>query len=137
MQKNHETAMLTKNDIKDLVGINNNIYALMKYTFITAIIFFFVSAGFNLYLSINYASLHGLNFSNTMNLWNEGASLERVYSGLEHQSLIKLNTAIIRFGAAIVFVILLIHSITIRKRNKRILSVLVKCGEIKKEDINA
>ncbi len=129
--------MLTKKDIKSLIGFKKNIYVLTTYVFIIAIIISIISAGHNLYLSINYASIQGLNFSNTVKLWNEGASLERVYSGLEHQSIIRLNTAIISFGAAIVLTIQLISISTLRKRNKRILSVLINYGEIKKEDKNA
>jgi len=128
--------MLTKKDIKNLVGIKNNSYALIKYTFIAAIIILSINAIYNLYLSINYASLYGLSFSKTVSLWSEEASLEKIYSGLEHHSILSLNKAIFSFGASIVIGIQFISIITLRNRNERILLALIKCGEINKEEIN-
>jgi hypothetical protein len=133
--KNTKTEVLTKKDINALVGSTQKYYILSICIIVFLIAFFVFIAGYDFYLSLHYANLYGLDFSNTVSLWNEEPTLKRIYSGYEHLSIHRLNMSILSLGMAIIFSLQLWVIISTRKRNQRILSVLVQSGEISKEQV--
>jgi len=129
--------MITQKDIESLTGPSDKYFNTIKYMFLIGIVISIISAGYNLYLSINYVSPHELNFSNALALWNSEIPLNGTYTGFEHHSILKLNNSILNLGVALVISIQLFSMSTSRNRNKRILASLKECGALNSEKTNA
>lgn len=128
--------MITDKDLKSLNGLSKRLYSFSLILFILMIVLFTYTTYHNAYLSIHYASLFGLDFNATLELWSSEPELSRIYSGYEHQSLSRLNLAIINCGAAMLFLLQLIAVVSMRKRNQRILKTLLISGAITNEQVN-
>jgi hypothetical protein len=124
--------MLTEADIKALKGISPKQYAVSKYALVFGVILSLYAAVHNFYLAIHYPSLDGMSFSETVEIWNETTVLERYYSGYIVESKHRLNMSILGIGQVVLFSMLLWFIGSIRQRNNRILSELIKCGSLEK-----
>ena len=102
----------------------------MKYAVMLVIAVSIFNTCFDLYKSIYYGKQLGLDFPEIVSMWNLEPSLNRTYSGYEHQSLVRLNGAIYSLGSLFVSTILLWFIVNTRARNKRILEELKKCGAL-------
>ena len=128
--------MLSPKDIKALAGPSQRQCLLIIWVFIFVIIFPAFGVIYNLYLAIHYAGLEGLNLSETLSLWNEETILEKYYSGFNVASKHRLNMSILDIGLVIISSLILWFFLWNRRRNKRIVSELIKCGALTEGQLN-
>ena len=127
--------MLNEKDIKSLAGAPR-MHQVAVWVFILGIALFLFGAIYNLYLAFHYAGLEGLGIRDALSMWNEETVLEKLYSGYNLESKHRLNMSILHFGCLILFSCYLWFIQWNKNRNSRILSELVSCGALTKEQLN-
>lgn len=124
--------MLATRDLLILKGPSKPVHGLCVALFLALSTLQLFLVYNNVSLAIGYGSAMGLDFRETLSLWNSEPDLQKLYLGLEVQSIHRLNLAIQNFGIAVLFLILVLSLHASRGRNKRILAALEECGAVSK-----
>lgn len=124
--------MLDENTKKSLVGYGNRKNRISQYAILLIPFFLFFVSCYNIYLAFKIGHIEGYALRDFLAYWNTETDPQQTYtfSGVFLLAMHKFNSSLFGFSLLIPFGITYLGYFLIKRRDKKIIEVLRKHGEL-------